>query len=111
MAASLGKHEQACMEAWLNCENLLIALHKNKTELSLPVSQVIDECAQLCLGTMHAIKRKMKNISHLALLCVGICEECAELCEKFPDDHFITCASACRRCSSSITELAFSAIK
>jgi hypothetical protein len=111
MVDGLGKYEQACMEAWLNCENLLIALKKSETDLSIQVRQVIDECAQLCLGTFHALKRKMKNISHLALLCVGICEECAELCEKFSEDHFITCASACRKCSSSITELAVAAIK
>lgn len=97
---------QACMDAWLNCENLLIGLSRKKMRLDGGTQQVIDECAQICMGTFHALKKGLKQVGELALLCVGICEECAELCDGFDDPLFRNCAAACRLCSASISPLA-----
>lgn len=100
---------QACMEAWLNCENLLITLAQKQTSSSLRTQQVLDECAQICLGTLHGLKNKIQDINQLALLCVGICEECAEVCERYGDAVFKNCASACRQCSTVVSKLALPA--
>lgn len=104
------QHIQACMEAWLNCENLLINIAQKNTSISTRTKGVIDECAQICLGTLHALKNSFLNVQELALLCVGICEECAEVCDRYNDGLFKNCASACRHCSSSITTLATPAV-
>lgn len=101
---------QACMEAWLNCENLLITISQKGTSTSVRTRQVLDECAQICLGTLHALKHKIQNRNQLALLCVGICEECADVCERYRDSVFANCASACRRCSAAISKLAIGAM-
>lgn len=101
---------QACMEAWLQCENLLITLSKKNISSSLRTQQVLDECAQICLGTLAGIKNKIQNVNQLALLCVGICEECAEVCERYRGDVFENCASACRQCSTVVSTLAVAAI-
>ena len=101
---------QACMEAWLNCENLLITLAQKQTSSSVRTQQVLNECAQICLGTLHAIRNKIQNSNQLALLCVGICEECADVCERYRDSVFKNCASACRRCSTAISKLAIAAM-
>jgi len=105
-----GIYTQACMEAWLNCENLLITLTKKDISFSGRTRQVLDECAHICLGTMHAIKHQIKNINQVALLCVGICEECAEVCERYNEALFSSCASACRNCSTAISGLASAAV-
>ena len=99
---------EACMEAWLNCENLLIKLGQKNT-IPAKTAQLLDECAQICLGTYHALNRKMIHIGELALICMGICEECADLCDQYDDVLFRNCAAACRNCSASITPLAASA--
>ena len=99
---------QACMEAWLTCENLLITLAQRKTSTSLRTQQVLDECAQICLGTLHALKNKIQNANQMALLCIGICEECAEVCERYSGAIYKNCASACRQCSASVSKLALS---
>ena len=101
---------QACMDAWLNCENLLIGLARKNVRLSQSAGQVIEECAQICMGTFHALRKEMKQVGALALLCVGICEECAEFCDRFDDPLFRNCAAACRLCSDSVTSLAPPAI-
>lgn len=103
-------HIQACMEAWLNCENLLISFTQKKIPFSSRTQQVIDECAQICLGTCHALKNGLRNVHELALLCIGICEECAEVCERYNDHLFKNCASACRQCSTVITNIASAAV-
>jgi hypothetical protein len=99
-------HTQACFEAWVNCENLLVSLTRAKSSLSKKITRVIDECALICMGTFHALKNSSVNASRLALLCVGICEECADLCEKLGEDHFRQCARVCRKCSEAISPLA-----
>ena len=101
---------QACMEAWLNCENLLLTIAQKNTSSSVRTRQVLDECAQICLGTLHGLRNKMQNVNQLALLCVGICEECAEVCERYGDALFKNCASACRQCSSVVSKIAAAAI-
>lgn len=100
---------QACLEAWLTCENLLLTLAQRNISSSLRTQQVLTECADICLETIQGIKSKMNNIDQLALLCVGICEECAEVCERYRTNVFMSCANACRRCSASLTKIALSA--
>jgi hypothetical protein len=97
---------QACIEAWLNCENLLITLSQKQISTSVRTRQVLDECAQICLSTLHALRNKVKNRNQLALLCVGICEECAEVCERYGGAVYQNCASACRQCSTVVSKLA-----
>ncbi len=103
-------YTNACIEAWLNCENLLLSLQQRDVSFSKRTLQVIDECAQVCLGTFESIKQFSRNVYQSALLCFGICEECAEVCDKYDDEAFKKCAAACRQCSSAIAELASSAV-
>ena len=81
-------HTQACFEAWMNCEDLLVNLAQVKTSLSKKITKVIDECALICMGTFHALKSSSQNAQRFAVLCVGICEECAEICEELRDENF-----------------------
>lgn len=99
---------QVCTETWFHCENLLVALLQKDTSFSIRTHQVIDECAHICLGTLHALKSGWHklNISQMALLCVGICEECAEVCERYEDVLFKECAFTCRQCSAVFTQYA-----
>ena len=100
-------HTQACFDAWINCENLLVDLARAHQSLSRKVTKVVDECALICMGTFHALKSKSRNISRFAVLCVGICEECADLCEDLSDENFQRCAKICRDCSETMSVLAF----
>jgi hypothetical protein len=97
------------METWLNCENLLIAIGQKQTSYSQQTLQVINECADICLTALQALKVNYKNISEVALLCVGICEECADICERYNDNLFKTCAAICRNCSNAFAPLALDA--
>ncbi len=99
---------QACFDAWMKCENLLVSMAEVKDCFSRKISKVVDECALICMGTFHAIKSYSPNISNFALLCIGICEECAEVCEEQQHESFKECARICRECSKTISELAFS---
>jgi hypothetical protein len=101
---------QACFDAWIKCENLLVSFAKEQANMSKQIMKVVDECALICMGTFHAIKSYSPNIKNFALLCVGICEECAEICEIENDKHLQECAQICRRCSKTISELAFSSL-
>jgi hypothetical protein len=103
-------HIEACMEAWLNCENLLINLIQKSSSFSSRTTQVLDECANICLGMLHAIKTGHKNLHEMALLCVGICEECAEVCERYKENKFQTCAAICRECSTVFASIAYPAL-
>ncbi len=104
------QHMYACMQTWINCENLLISLVQKGTSFSKRTLQTLDECANICLGTMHALKAKHQSINEIALLCVGICEECAEVCERYKDKSFQTCAFICRQCSALFSPIAKTAI-
>jgi hypothetical protein len=100
-------HTQACFEAWMNCEDLLVNLHQVKNSFSKKITKVVDECALICMGTFHALKSSSSNIERFAVLCIGICEECAEVCEQLSDEHFQKCAQVCRQCSETMSVLAF----
>ena len=101
--------KQACMDVWLNCENLLISLAHKPVTYSQRTVQVVNECADICLTALQALKAKCLNLGELALLCIGICEECAEICERYDDSLFKSCAAICRHCSIAFTPLALGA--
>ena len=101
---------QACFNAWMQCENMLVFLAEVKNCFSKKLNKVIDECALICMGTFHAIKSYSPNLNHFAVLCVGICEECAEVCEEHRGESFLECARICRECSKTISSLADSRI-
>jgi hypothetical protein len=97
-------HTNACFDAWIKCENLLVEIHTIKDYLSKKVIKTIDECAHICLGTFHALKSGSVNSQKMALLCVGICEECAELCENHHGSEFKECARICRECANKLSD-------
>lgn len=99
-------HTQACFEAWVNCENLLLNLTAVKKSFSKKLTKVVDECAFICMGTFHALKSNSKNLNRFALLCVGICEECADICEMQTGFNFKRCAEICRHCSETMSRVA-----
>ena len=96
---------QSCLEAWINCENVLASTARLKQVLSKKVMTIIDECALICMGTFHAITAGSGNISTLAILCMGICEECAEVCDRLDHEIFKECARICRTCSDCMSLL------
>lgn len=98
---------QACFNAWINCENLLVSMAELRISFSRKVLKIVDECAMICMGTFHAIKSYSPHIGNFALLCVGICEECAEICEEQYGESFKECARICRECSKTVSDLAF----
>lgn len=106
MQQATSSHTQACMEAWLNCENLLITLKNKQHYYSQQTLRVVNECADICLTVLHALKAQCRNLSELALLCIGICEECADICDSYNEQLFKTCAAICRYCSNAFTPLA-----
>lgn len=97
-------HTNACFDAWIKCENLLMDVHEIQTILSKKVVNVLDECAHICLGTFHALKSGSVNSKNMALLCVGICEECAEICEDLHGTAFQECAKICRDCANKLSD-------
>ena len=103
-------YTRACIEAWINCENLLISMQQRDESFSIRTLQVVDECAHVCLGTFQTLKQESLNTNKAALLCFGICEECAEVCDKYDDITFKNCAQACRQCSKAIAQLALAAV-
>jgi len=100
-------YTKACFDAWMNCEDLLINLAQVQKSLSRKITKVVDECALICMSTFHALKSGSVNANHYAVLCVGICEECAELCDELSDESFKNCARICRRCSETMSKIAF----
>ncbi len=103
-------HLQACMEAWLHCENLLVSIFQKPVSFSIKTTTILDECARICFGTLENLNDQCKNINELALLCVGICEECAEVCERYKEEAFQSCALSCRNCVSLFAPIATGAI-
>lgn len=101
---------QACFDAWMQCETLLLALGEAGVSLSRKFTKVLDECAHICMGTFQALKKGADDTPRLAILCVGICEECAELLETRSEAPFLHCARTCRTCSDSVSALAMQAL-
>ena len=99
-----------CTEAWIQCESLLVQLAKKQHSYSKHTIQVVDECAQICLGMSYALKHQLSVQNKIALLCLGLCEECAEICERYKNNLFTQCAAACRQCSSCIGSVAQAAL-
>jgi len=97
---------QACFDAWINCEELLVTLAEARNTLSKKITKVVDECAAICMGTFHALKSSSQNSARYALLCIGICEECAEICDELNGEAFRSCAQVCRRCSHTMSLMA-----
>jgi|GEM_PF-787891 len=102
-------HTTACFETWMSCEELLTSFAATRKNLSRQITQVLDECSLICMGTFNALKAGSVNLNNLALLCVGICEECAELCEKEADASLHQLARVCRNCSHTLSHIAFPA--
>lgn len=100
-------HTNACFEAWMRCEDLLVNISQVQNTVSKKITKVIDECAMICMTTFHALKSKSINATNYAVLCMGICEECAELCDALNDANFRHCARVCRQCSDTMSALAF----
>lgn len=100
-------HTNACFDAWMHCEDLLIKIAQLKKSLSKKITKVVDECALICMSTFHALKTRSVNASKYAVLCMGICEECAEACDELNDENFKHCARVCRQCSETISAIAF----
>lgn len=98
-------HTNACFDAWMKCEDVLMNLANVQRSFSKKITKVVDECALICMSTFHALKSKSVNAGNYAMLCIGICEECAELCDELNDEHFKHCASVCRQCSESMSQL------
>ncbi len=98
-------HTNACFDAWLHCEDLLVNIASAQRSLSKKITKVVDECALICMSTFHALKSRSINASRYAILCIGICEECAEVCDALHGENFKHCAKICRQCSEMISEL------
>lgn len=103
------RYANAALNAWINCENLLMDIQEIRNYLSHKVIHTLRECAHISLGTFHALKTGSVNSLNMALLCVGICEECAELCERHYSSSFQDCAKICRDTADKLSDLAFSA--
>lgn len=101
-------HQQACWEAWVNCEHLLAGWPPSKMRLSY--RRIVNECAQICKGTLQALVSNSNSFYKMALLCIGICEECAEICDSQQDASFKKCGEACRKCSNSFASLALASM-
>ena len=99
-------YTQVCLDAFVNCNNLLRGLDKRGISFSAQIAKLLNECAHICMGTFYAIKNDSVNTSRLALLCIGICDECAEVCDSVDNNLFKQCAQACRYCSNTVSALA-----
>lgn len=102
-------HTSACFDAWIQCENLLNDACSVQLLLPKKAATVLDECANICMGTFHALKAASVNCRTMALLCVGICEECAEVCESQAGAAFAQCAAVCRYCANQLSDLTLAA--
>ena len=107
----LNHYGQVCLDASVNCQNILGEFGKQNWNLSFRKAKLLDECAHICMGTFHAIRNGSVNAGLLAILCMGICDECAEVCESFNSPLFKQCADACRYCSNNLSDLALSALR
>lgn len=103
---NISRHQtQACLDAWIACEELLVELAEMGSRVSKQLSKVVDECAYACLGVFHAIKSLSLNIKPLAQSCMEKCTECARYCAKEQQTAFLLCAQVCSKCAASINQL------
>ena len=105
------KYSAVCMEAWLTCENALIQIPDSKVSEKQNLQNILNECANICLGMLQAIKSRSANTDKIALLCVGICEECADACEKyFFHPLYRKCSMICRQCADAMSSIALTSL-
>lgn len=105
------EQSEVCIETWLTCENALVLIPETKVEEKNNLHQILNECANICLGMIQAIKTRSANTDKIALLCVGICEECAEACEKyFFHPLYRKCSEICRQCADTMSNLALTSL-
>ena len=96
---------QACLEAWINCENLLAELSLRQISYAHSLEKTVDDCAHICMETWQSLKKQPGKSQQIMMLCIGICEECAETCSRYDDDWFRQCARSCRICANKMTDL------
>lgn len=105
------QHSEVCLETWLTCENALVLIPDTKVSEKQNLQKILDECANICLGMVQAIKTHSANTDKIALLCVGICEECAEACEKyFFHPLYRKCSMICRKCADAMSPIALTSL-
>jgi hypothetical protein len=105
------QQSEVCMETWLTCENALVLIPDSKVSEKQNLQKILNECANICLGMLQAIKNHSANTDKIALLCVGICEECAEACEKyFFHPLYRKCSMICRQCADAMSTLAMASL-
>ena len=102
---STSRYVNACMNALVNCEDLMIKM-VDEPSYSNRTMKVIEECTNICNGMLQALRENWHDLAMMALLCVGICEECAEICERYHDKNFQVCAAVCRETSQTFSDLA-----
>jgi hypothetical protein len=103
---STSRYTEACMNALMNCEGVMVSMLESDAGFSKKTTSVIEECTNICLGMLQALKENWLDLPKMALLCVGICEECAEICERYQDRNFQVCATVCRETSLTFSDLA-----
>ena len=99
---------QACLEAWINCENLLAEIALRQPGYAHSMEKTLDECARICMETWQTTRQAPNR--QLMLLCIGICTECAEACNRYDDDWFRQCARACSRCATRLADVSLQAV-
>jgi hypothetical protein len=100
------RYLDTCMNVLMNCETVMASVSTHETSYSIRTTTTLEECTNICLGMLQALKENWQDLSTMALLCVGICEECAEICERYRDKDFQRCAFECRNCSNILSEIA-----
>lgn len=97
---------QACLEAWISCENLL-AEASRRNQVPQGIAAALDQCALICMETWQALKDGSVQARKMMLLCIGVCEDCADACSQYPRDAWLAqCSRACRRCASRLAPVA-----
>ncbi|WP_132055955.1 four-helix bundle copper-binding protein [Pseudocnuella soli] len=107
---ALAPSAQACLEAWINCENLLAEISLRQPGYAHSLEKTLDDCALMCMETWQAIKSNDPNTRNMMLLCIGLCEECADACNRYNDPFFSQCARACRKCANRMADVSLQSV-
>lgn len=107
---ALAPAAQTCLEAWINCENLLAEISLRQPGYAHSMEKTLDDCAHLCMETWQAIKSNDPDTRKMVLLCIGLCEECADACNRYNDPFFGQCARACRKCANRLTDISLQSV-